>query len=182
VIGCRLGDGRGAVPGPHTLGTVGRGGLPAVAPEGFRELRRLPVSDPRGDLANGWGAAGKQLGGTVHAHARQVLAEGRVADLGEHALDLTPRGRYAAGDLVELEVARVLVVNNPRRFLIQAPSQGFCGGALKGHVRGEVREAGAQGCRAGKSGALPLASAVSEQSRRPGRIEPIVASGPLEGA
>jgi hypothetical protein len=58
----------------------------------------------------------------VHPHPREVLAEGRVADLGEHALDLAARRRDAARDLVELEIGGVLVSDDPRRLLVQVPS------------------------------------------------------------
>ena len=41
------------------------------------------------------------LGGALHPHRRQVLAERRVADLGVRALQLAARGGDAAGDVVE---------------------------------------------------------------------------------
>src|SRR5215218_7672829 len=69
-----------------------RGGRePLVAAERLGELGRLAVPDAARDLADGEAAAGEELRGALHPHAREVLAEGRVADLGVGALELAAR-------------------------------------------------------------------------------------------
>src|SRR5215213_4641775 len=72
----------------------------AVAAERLRELGRLAVADALRDLAHGHATAREQLGGAVHPHLRQVLAERRVADLGVGTLELPPRRRDPARDVV----------------------------------------------------------------------------------
>ena len=79
-----------------------------MAAERLGELRGLAVADPVGDLADRQAAVGEQLGGALHAHAGQVLAERGVADLGVGALELAPRRGDAARDVVEGEVGGVL--------------------------------------------------------------------------
>ena len=60
----------------------------------------------------------------------QVLAERRPADLGEGALQLAPRGRHAARDVVEREVLGVLGVHDRRGVLEQAGAEADGGGSL----------------------------------------------------
>ena len=95
-----------------------------VAAEGLGELRRLAVADPRATSRTRQAAGGEQLGGAVHAHRGQVLAERRVADLGVRALELAARGRDAAGDVVEREVG---ARTRPRRSR-RRPRTGSCAG------------------------------------------------------
>ena len=77
---------------------------------------------------------GQQLGGLLHAHARQVVAERGVADLGVRALELAARGRDAARDVVEREVAGVLLLDDRDGVLEQAGAVADGGGSLNGHA------------------------------------------------
>jgi hypothetical protein len=79
-----------------------------MAAERLRELRRLPVADAVGDLADREHPRGEQLGRAVHPHPGQVVAERGVADLGVGALELAPGRGDAARDVVEREVGRVV--------------------------------------------------------------------------
>src|SRR5215210_908522 len=82
-----------AVAGGGPVGAE-RGGREALmAAERLGELRRLAVADAVRHFPHGEAAAGEQLGGPLHPHAREVLAERGVADLGVGALQLAPRGR-----------------------------------------------------------------------------------------
>src|SRR3954465_7884597 len=83
-----------------------------MAAEGLRELRGLAVADAVGDLADRQPVRGEHLGGALHAHGGQVLPEGRPADLRIGTLQLASRRRHAAGDVVEGEVARELVLHD----------------------------------------------------------------------
>src|SRR5918994_1164104 len=85
-----------------------------MAPEGLGELGRLAVAHAVRDLAHGQAAAGQQLGGLLHPHAREVVAERGLADLRVGALQLAARGGDPARDLVEREVAAVLLVDDLR--------------------------------------------------------------------
>src|SRR4051812_31893915 len=113
-----------AVGGPAALEAavlaalpVVRRGEPDVAAERLRELRRLAVADAARDLAHGQAGVAEQRRRALHAHARQVLAEGRVADLGVGALQLAARRRDAARDVVEREVGGELLVHDRDRVL-----------------------------------------------------------------
>ena len=64
--------------------------LPELPAEGRGELRRLPVADPVGDLADRDAAMREHLGGPLHPDPRQVLAERRMPDLRVCALQLAP--------------------------------------------------------------------------------------------
>ena len=67
---------------------------------------------------------GQHLGGLLHAHAGQVVAERGLADLGVGALELAARRGDAAGDVVEREVGGVLAIDDLRGLVEQAR----CGG------------------------------------------------------
>ena len=54
----------------------------------------------------------------------QVVAEGRVADLGVGALQLAARGGDAAGDVVEREVGGVLLLDDRDGVLEEARCEG----------------------------------------------------------
>ena len=95
-----------------------------VAAERLGELRGLAVADAVGDLADRQPARGEQLGGALHAHRGQVLAERRVADLRVGALELAARRGDAAGDVVERQVGGVLRARRSR----SRPRRGWCGG------------------------------------------------------
>src|SRR4051794_22956242 len=69
---------------------VVRGGDAEMAPECLGELGRLAVADSARDLADGEALVDEQVGGPVHPHAGQVLAERRVADLRVRPLQLAP--------------------------------------------------------------------------------------------
>ena len=62
-----------------------------VAAEGLGELGRLAVADAVGDLADGRPTGREHLSGALHAHRREVLAEGGAADLGVGPLQLAAR-------------------------------------------------------------------------------------------
>ena len=85
--GSRRRQRRGGAGTPWRTGPAG-GSRRAGRPRG-RSATRAPAARP-----------------PLHANARQMLAERRVADLGVGALQLAPRRRDAAGDVVEREVAR----------------------------------------------------------------------------
>ena len=158
------------------LRAVGRRRLADVAAKGLGELGRLAVTDARGDLADGYAVAGEQLRRAVHPHPRKVLPERRVADLGEDPLDLPPGRGHAARDLVELQVGRVLVGDDPRRLVVQAPAQGYRGGALPGHV-GERYAGGARMDRYAPRWRIPAPSGVLMPAEPLDRIALIVANG-----
>src|SRR5436305_3388833 len=69
----------------------------------------------------------------------------RVADFGVGALQLAPRGGHAPCDLVEREVALVLVGDDRHRLLEEAGAQSDGGRSLLGHQR-YVRIVCPRGC------------------------------------
>jgi CBS domain-containing protein len=82
-----------------------------VAAEGLRELGGLPVADRAGHPVHGQGGVLQELGGAGHAHPLQVRPEGRVARLGEGALELPARRGQPLRDLVEGEILAVLALH-----------------------------------------------------------------------
>src|SRR3954453_9356895 len=70
----------GALEAP--VGPEVRGGLAVVAAEGLGELGGLAIPDAVGHVADRQGPDAEHLGGALHAHGREVLAEAGVADLG----------------------------------------------------------------------------------------------------
>src|SRR5215207_8255470 len=116
------------------VGAVVRGGDAEMAAELLGELGGLAVADPVGDLPDGHPARGEELRRLVHPDPGQVVAEGGVADLGVSPLELAPGGRDPAGDLVEREVAAVLVVDDLRGLLEEAGPEADRCRALNGHV------------------------------------------------
>src|SRR4051812_27954777 len=68
-------------PRQPARGAEVRGRDAVLAAERLGELRGLPVADAVGDLADRHPADTEQLGGPMHPHLRQVIAEGGVADL-----------------------------------------------------------------------------------------------------
>src|SRR3954447_21394563 len=109
TAGPGTGDSGGGETAAHPLRAEGRGGDAVVAAEGLGELRRLAVADPPGDVADGQRAGRQEVGGAVHAHAGEMLAERRVPDLAVGALELAPRGRHAPRDVVEGEIGAVFL-------------------------------------------------------------------------
>jgi hypothetical protein len=101
-----------------------------VAAKGLGELRRLAVADPVGHVAHGRASASEHVGGAFHAHGRQVLAKGRVADLGVRALQLAAAGGHAASDVVEAEIGGELHLDDRGGLLEEARAMSDCGGAL----------------------------------------------------
>ncbi len=61
-----------------------------VAPECLRKLGWLAVANIVSNLAHSHAATGEHLGGSIHPHGGQVLAESRVANLGKGPLKLAP--------------------------------------------------------------------------------------------
>jgi hypothetical protein len=88
-----------------------------MAAERLGELSRLAVADARRHVADGHAALAEQLQRLPHADLGEARAEARVAGLGEGALQLAARGRQPAGDRVELQVVRVLLLDDLHRFL-----------------------------------------------------------------
>jgi hypothetical protein len=113
---------------------VGRGDA-EMAPERLCELGGLAIADTPGNLANGEVAVTQELGGTLHANARQMLAKRGVADLGVCALELTAGGRDTASDVVEGKVARVFGLDDGDRILEERRPEVDGGGAVSWHVR-----------------------------------------------
>ena len=101
-----------------------------VAAEGLGELRRLAIADPMGDFADRQAPHAEHLGGPVHPHGGQVLAESGVADLRVGALELAPAGRDAARDVVEAEVRGVLGLDDRGGLLEEARAMADGGGTL----------------------------------------------------
>src|SRR3954447_6087712 len=111
---------------------VGRGDA-VVAPERLGELRGLAVADPPGDLPDGQRVVVQQLGGLLHPDAGEVLAEGRVADLGVRALQLAAGGGDAPGDVVEGQVGPELLLDDGGRVFVQAGAKADRRWSLRGH-------------------------------------------------
>src|SRR5215213_8626633 len=103
---------------------------PVVAAERLGELRGLAIADAMGDLAHREPAHAEHLGGPIHPHRGQVLAERRVADLRIRALQLTPAGRHAPRDVVEAEVRCELALDDRRGLLEEARAMTDGGRAL----------------------------------------------------
>jgi hypothetical protein len=78
-----------------------------MAAERLGELGGLPVPDARRHVTDGQRAVLEQLQRALHPHLGHVGAKARPADLGEGALELAPRRREPARDLVELQILRV---------------------------------------------------------------------------
>src|SRR5437762_2073991 len=100
-------DGDLPVACPPALAPEARGRAAVVAAEGLGELRRLPVADPAGDLADGQRSLPQHLERTAHADLREVRAEAGLTGFGECPLELPPRGGQATGHAVELEPVRL---------------------------------------------------------------------------
>src|SRR3954470_7878773 len=77
-------------------GPVVRRSDAVVAPERFRELGGLAVSDAVCNLAHGERTGGEHVRGGAHAHGREVVSERGPADLGVGALELAARRCHAA--------------------------------------------------------------------------------------
>ena len=124
----------GVVAAPGRLGPELGGREPHLAPEGFRELRRLAVADPVGDLAYREVLIRKQLGCMVHSDPREVLTEGRASDLSERPLQLPAGGGDPLGDVVQLEVLAVFGLDEFADFLVEAGAVANRRWALDGHA------------------------------------------------
>src|SRR6185436_11391157 len=134
ACGVRVVGAREAPGDASALGAVVARRDAEVAPEGLRELGGLAVADAVRDLAHGQAAAGEQLRRLLHPDPREVVAEGGLTDLGVGALQLAPRGGDPAGDVVEREVAAVLLVDDLRGLLEEARAKSDRCRSLRGHV------------------------------------------------
>src|SRR5215213_8244077 len=105
-------------PAGHA-GPEGGGRQALVAAERLGELRRLAVPHAVRDLAHGQAAVGEQLGGPLHPHTGEVLAERGPADLGVRALELAARGRDPARDVVEEDVGGEVLLDDRDRVVEQ---------------------------------------------------------------
>src|SRR4051794_23102204 len=83
-----------------------------MAAERLGELRRLAVADARRDVAHRHRPGLEKLERAPHADLGHVRAEARVADLAERPLQLAARSRETPSDMVQLEVCRVLVLDD----------------------------------------------------------------------
>src|SRR2546423_964951 len=106
-----------SLAGAPAFAAKARGRPAVVAAEGLGELRRLPVADTAGDLPDGQRALSQHLERTAHANLREVRAEAGLTGLGERSLELPPRGGQATRHAVELELARVLSLDDVDRLL-----------------------------------------------------------------
>src|SRR5438552_535060 len=97
-----------------------------MAPERLRELGRLPVANAVRHLADGQPAPAQHLGGSLHPHRREVLPEGRVADLAEGALELAAGGRHPSRDVVERELGGELARHDRGGVLVEAGPEAYC--------------------------------------------------------
>src|SRR5438067_10567775 len=103
-----------------------------MAPERLRELGRLPVAHAVRHLADGQPAPAQHLGGSLHPHRREVLPEGRVADLAEGALELATGGRHPSRDVVERELGGELARHDRGGVLVEAGPEAYCCWSLHG--------------------------------------------------
>src|SRR5207302_5959199 len=137
--------GRAAIPGRTgaalrpALPPEARGGTAVVAAERLGELGGLAVAHPAGHLPDRERALPQELERTAHPDLRQVGAEARLAGLRECALELAARGGQAPGHGVELEVARVLALDDVDGLLEEGPPPEDCSGS-DGHF--EARPSG----------------------------------------
>jgi hypothetical protein len=106
-----------------------------AAAEGDGERARAPEADRPRDLGHGARVDAQQVGGAVEPDAGQVLAERRPADLGEDALELTPRGGHAPRDIAGSEVLRVLALQDGDRVIEDRAPRGARRGCLAVHPR-----------------------------------------------
>ena len=153
---------------------VGRRDRAEVAAERLRELRRLAVADAARDLAHRQRAVREQAGGALHAHAREVLAEGRVRR--------SRHRRAAAGGASWRPGARCRRARDPTRTRLRRsgwpPCRAACGG-------GRFRVVACAPDTYGR-GLVPLAQescnlahsrALAYRRRRPRLSVPCVAAG-----
>ncbi len=121
----RVARGSGACRGTPTARGRGGGGTPwrTGRAGGSRRGGR-----PRGRSA---AAASSSAARSIRTR-REVLAEGRVADLGVGALQLASRGRDAARDVVERQVGAVLGLDDGYRVTEEARAMTDRGWALNG--------------------------------------------------
>ena len=82
------------------------------AMERLGKLCGLTVADPGCRLADRDGPVHKKVCCVSHPHRGQVLSEGGVPDLKVDALQLTPGRGNAMRDLVEAEIASVLLIDD----------------------------------------------------------------------
>ena len=164
---------REAPVGARAVGAVVRRRDAEVAPERLRELGRLAVADAVRDLAHGQPAGWSSSSAAFSIRTRVRWSRNVVcADLGVGALELAARGRDAAGDLVEREVAAVLAGRRSR----WPPRRGSCGvGSLwvvawaRSFLRGRIPERMIPQALRAQTGALRAhrVSACRRSARRP---------------
>src|SRR4051812_29083602 len=90
-----------------------------MAAEALRELRGLVVAHTCGDRAHGDPVGRQQRAGVVHADLGELVAEARVAHLGERPLKLPAGGRQLACDAFELQVTRVVAGDEGNRLVVK---------------------------------------------------------------
>src|SRR5205823_6403015 len=89
--------------------------------------------DPARDLAHRQRALPEHVERAAHAHLGEVGAEAGLARLGERPLELAARRGEPARDVVELEVGRVLALDDLDRLLEERAPPQCCSGSYR-HV------------------------------------------------
>ena len=131
-----------------------------VAAERLGELRGLAVADRPCDGRHGQRLLAQQLGGVRHAHPLELAAEAGAL-LGEHALELAPRGRDRVGDGGQREVLVGEIAPNRGQRILEQGSPSVLGG-LPHHLG--IRPKPPIGCRVlfGSAGLSRLSLAPKE--------------------
>src|SRR3954469_1756562 len=162
----------GASRGSVLAGARGRfpvhGGRHAeLAPERLGELGGLPVADGEGDVAYGAlrvRAHGRR--GGAQTSAEMLAAEG-AARLVERPLQRSPRREDPRGDPVELQVERVLALDDRHRVVVEQSARVARSGPVDGHDERQ-RQGGGLGDRCSAPGhrpSVPFLSREVSQSR-----------------
>jgi hypothetical protein len=103
-----------------------------VAAERLRELSGLLVADAASNLADGERRVrGEQLRRPRHAQAAQRRPVGGAVDLLERPLELAARGGDARRHLVQLDLGRVLDLEDPQRVVQQLLASLVCPFAVR---------------------------------------------------
>jgi hypothetical protein len=87
-----------------------------------------------GDVPDGQTSDPQHLGGAVHADGGEVLAEGRVADLGVGALELPAARGDPPRDVVQAQIGRELALDDGRGLLEERCAMPNCRWTLHGEV------------------------------------------------
>lgn len=97
--------------------------LAVAAAERLSELSWLAITNAVRYFADRQVSFHQHLSGPVHSHRCQVIAEGRVANLGKGTLQLAPGGRHARGEFIQRKIVPILEVNDRRDLLVEVGPQ-----------------------------------------------------------